>query len=135
MVAALLGQIPGISNWLCGSAITYRESVKQQWLGVSADTLAAHTAESLETTREMAIGVLKKSSEATFSAAVTGHLGPDAPPELDGRIFVAVAARVSIEPAVIRAEPCQLTSTLRVDRQLEAAHWVFQMLRVQLEST
>jgi nicotinamide-nucleotide amidase len=133
LVAALLGQCPGVSEWLCGSAVTYRESVKQQWLSVAAETLEEFTAESLETTCEMAIGVLQKTGEAGFSAAVTGHLGPDAPPEIDGRIFLAVATLDAKEPKILAAESCQLTSPTRVDRQHEAANHVFQLLMRWLE--
>ena len=135
LVAALMGEIPGISNWLCGSAVTYRESVKQRWLDVAADTLASHSAESIETTCEMAIGVLEKTSEANLSAAITGHLGPDAPLELDGKIFVAIAARKSEQSEIIVAESCQLESSMRVDRQFEATGRVLELLSIQLRKS
>lgn len=132
LVVALLGQIPGISNWLCGSAVTYRESAKKQWLDVSAETLAQHTAESLETTCEMAVGILSKTSEASYSAAVTGHLGPDAPQAIDGKIFVAVARRVDDSIEITSSQSFPLTSSSRIDRQHEAAQIVFDALLVQL---
>ncbi len=134
LAAALLGQIPGISNWLCGSAVTYRESVKQDWLGVSEETLAQHTAESLETTIEMAIGVLRNTREATWSAAVTGHLGPDAAPDVDGRIFVAVATGSSAESKIVAVESFQLRSPTRVDRQFESANHVYKLLVASLDN-
>lgn len=134
LAAALLGQHAGISNWLCGSAVTYRESVKRQWLDVSPETLEQHTAESLETTREMAVGVLGKTREATISAAVTGHLGPDAPLELDGKIFVAVARRVENSSEVTVAQAFQLKSSSRIDRQYETADLVLGTLLDQLQS-
>ena len=34
MAAALLGGCPGISAWLCGSAVTYREATKTRWLDI-----------------------------------------------------------------------------------------------------
>ncbi len=129
LVAGLLGQSPGISNFLCGSAVTYRESVKQKWLGVSAETLQLHTAESLETTNEMAVGVLDSTAEANFSAAVTGHLGPEAPNEIDGVIFVAVAKRNSNAVEIVAGKRFKLESESRIDRQFESAKCVFETLR------
>lgn len=129
LVAALLGQVPGISNWFCGSAVTYRESVKTGWLGVSNEILQQQSAESLATTSEMAIGVLQKTEEATFSAAVTGHLGPDSPPEIDGRVFISVAKRVGESVEIAITETVQLNYSRRVDRQYEAAKLVLDVLR------
>lgn len=127
MVVALLGQVPGISNWLCGSAVTYRESVKQQWIGVSSKTLHEKTAESTETTQEMAIGVLERTPEASFSAAVSGHLGPGAPMEVDGQVFVAVATRIE-KPVILAAETFHLIAAHRTDRQYEASNCVFKLV-------
>lgn len=132
MVAALLGQIPGISEFLCGSAVTYRESVKQQWIGVSAATLSEHSAESLATSDAMAIGVLNVSREATISAAVTGHLGPGVPLDLDGRIYVSLAVRDSESIKCCRSESFQLIASSRVDRQYESAGRVLELLLTQL---
>ncbi|MCA9159342.1 MAG: CinA family protein, partial [Planctomycetales bacterium] len=33
-VAATLGELPGISQWLCGSLVVYRNASKSAWLGV-----------------------------------------------------------------------------------------------------
>lgn len=134
LVAALLGQLPGISNWLCGSAVTYRESVKMEWLGVSQRTLSLQTAESLATTSEMATGVLRKTEEATFSAAVTGHLGPDAPSDRDGTVFVAVAKRMRDTVEIANTRTVQLESSTRVDRQHESAKSVLDLLLLELFS-
>jgi len=128
LVAALLGQVPGISNYLCGSAVTYRASVKQDWLGVSAEVVETHTTESIETTMAMAIGVLNKTQEANFSAAITGHLGPDAPPEIDGKVFVAIAARIDGSVEIVLKHEAQLNSATRMERQYEAAATVLERL-------
>ena len=127
LVAALLGSVPGISEYLCGSTVTYRESAKQQWLGVKQDTLAQFTAESMETTVEMATGVLGKTSEANFAAAITGNLGPDVDSDLDGLIFVVVARRNSDGESVIEVlskQSFNLKTETRLDRQQEAADLV-----------
>lgn len=132
LVAAVLAQVPGISNFLCGSAVTYRESVKQNWLEVSAETLARHTAESIETTFEMAQAVLAKTDEATWSAAVTGHLGPGAPPEVDGRIFVVVAKKAAGSIGFVLESSFQLLASSRVERQSEAASIVLKCLAQEI---
>ena len=129
LVAGVLGQIPGISKWLCGSAVTYRESAKKEWLGVSSTTLATHHAESIETTREMALGVLRKTSEAKYSVAVTGHLGPDAPPALDGQIFIAVAVRADEEARIYSTDCLKLSSLERVARQYESVDCVLSCIK------
>jgi nicotinamide-nucleotide amidase len=88
----------------------------------------------METTIEMAIGVLQKTREASLSAAITGHLGPEAPPEVDGKIFVAVANGSPVETKIVASESFQLTSQSRVDRQFESASHVFKLLVSKLDS-
>ncbi len=120
MVAAYMGSVPGISNFLCGSAVTYRQQTKQDWLSVPQPLLDQHTPESVEVSACMAEHVLAETPEASWSLATTGHLGPDAPREIDGVVFIAIARRAS-EISVIHTTRLQLTTTERVDRQAEAA--------------
>ena len=42
---------------------------------------------------QMALAILEKTPEATLAAAITGHLGPGAPADQDGQVFMAVARR------------------------------------------
>ena len=119
MAAALLAGVPGVSNYLCGSAVTYRVDTKSQWLGVSADFIEAHTAESPETSLAMAIGILERTPEAEIAAAITGHLGPGAPPEKDGVVHIGIASRTG-EGQKTAWESFTLESTGRVQRQQEA---------------
>ncbi len=88
-----LTKIPGISANHCGGVVVYRETTKQAYLQVSAKLLKEKGAVSEEVAQAMALGVLNKTPEATLSAAVTGHLGPDAPEELDGVVYLACALR------------------------------------------
>ena len=118
LAAALLGECPGISAWFCGSAVTYREATKTQWLEVSPTVLKQFSAESLMTTQKMAQAVLDKTPEANFSAAITGHLGPQAPAGSDGKIFMAIAFRNQAE---VQRQEYQLKQTDRSSRQHEAA--------------
>ena len=93
MVSACLASVPGISNSLCGSFVTYRPMSKRRWLKVSQQTIDECTTESTEVAQEMAMGALRETPEATWSVAVVGHLGPEAPQEKDGHVFICVARR------------------------------------------
>jgi nicotinamide-nucleotide amidase len=128
LVAAELAKIPGVSEWLCGSAVTYRCDTKTKWLGVRADDIQRYTAVSSQVAEQMASGVLTRTPEASVSASVTGHLGPDAPQEQDGVIFIAVAIRVGLESKVVETKRHLLKSTDRESRQQEAATTVIKDL-------
>ena len=121
LVCATLGEIPGISHLLCGSAVTYRDDTKRRWLEVSEGLLAQHTAVSAPVATQMAVGVLTKTAEAHVAMSVTGHLGPDAPADLDGLLFIGIASRreLSIETGEVRHYRLQTNN--RLDRQVESA--------------
>jgi len=121
LVAATLTAIPGVSNWFCGSAVTYRDRTKIQWLGVSTDTLIQHTAVSRETAREMAHGTLHATAEADLALSVTGHLGPEAPAHLDGIVWLGCARRRGNSIEDQSPTRHTLTSQSRAERQCEAA--------------
>lgn len=129
LVSASLAAIPGISRWLCGSAVTYQESAKVEWLGVSPAELKKHSAVSARVTRAMAAGILSRTPEAELAVAVTGHLGPAAPHELDGTLFIVGLARAGslTEPALHQSA---LHSESRPERQIEAATAVLDLTRL-----
>lgn len=126
LVAASLASIAGISRWLCGSAVTYQEQTKIDWLGVSAEQLRRCSAVSQEVALAMAQGALERTTTAQLAVAVTGHLGPGAPVELDGTIFIAAAQRDQQ-----RAQPLSkrvvLAAMQRHGRQQEAAACVLKV--------
>ncbi len=126
-MSASLAKIPGISDWLCGSAVTYREATKSQWLGVSSEDLASYTAVSEQVVQQMAVGVLAKTDEADLAASITGYLGPSAPQGRDGLIFVGLCRRNesdnTLSTHVLRH---RLSQPGRVARQEEAAGFVLQ---------
>ena len=95
LVAAELGQIPGISEFFCGSMVVYRTPTKTAWLGISSELLddPAVGPVSAEVTIALAQAVLEKTPEATIAAAITGHLGPGAPAEMDGQVHCAMVRR------------------------------------------
>ncbi len=132
LISAQLAKIPGVSDWLCGSAVTYRCDTKIQWLGVSAGAIASHTAVSEPVASQMAEGVLARTPEASLAASITGHFGPDAPEGFDGVVFVGIAAR-SGEGATVKVRRHQLNHQERVDRQTEAAELVLRLVLKELE--
>ena len=103
LVAATLAGIPGASQWLCGSAVVYRNATKTAWLGVSSEILSDPDRGDVcrETAIRMAEGVLAVTSEAAVAISVTGHLGPKAPLSMDGMIYVGWAERNQGSPEVL----------------------------------
>ena len=135
LVAASLGRVPGISRHLCGSLVTYRDAAKTSWLGVPPLDLQRHTAVSEAVARLMASGALTVTPDADLAASVTGHLGPDAPPQQDGIIYLGLAERhpETGEIAVVQVRRCQLIASQRLPRQREATLCVLALLQEHLE--
>ena len=90
-VAAALTSVPGVSEVFAGSLVTYREDSKRRWIGVDAEAIVKDTAVSAAVAHMMARGALRQTPEADKAVSITGHLGPDAPAELDGIAFVGIA--------------------------------------------
>jgi nicotinamide-nucleotide amidase len=93
LAAAQLAPAEGVSDVLLGSVVTYHAHAKQKLLGVSASTLAVYSAESQQTTNEMALGLHKHLPQADVCVAVTGLCGPGAsatPEKPVGTVFVTV---------------------------------------------
>jgi PncC family amidohydrolase len=133
LASAALATIPGISHWHCGSAVTYREQTKVDWLGVSAAAIALATAVSSEVSRQMAMGALTRTGEAHLSASITGHLGPNAPAGLDGVIFLALARREKQRIVIEATSRHTLHQTGRVERLHEAATLLLRTVALHLE--
>ena len=74
-VAQAVTAIAGSSEWFERGYVTYSDAAKQEMLGVSARTLAAHGAVSEQTAREMVAGALVH-SRAQVAVAITGIAGP-----------------------------------------------------------
>ncbi|MEK6270780.1 MAG: nicotinamide-nucleotide amidohydrolase family protein [Planctomycetales bacterium] len=136
LVAARLTSIAGASDILCGSMVSYRDLTKREWLGISATELEKFSSVSREITHAMAIAVLAETPEASLAAAVTGHLGPDAPPELDGALFVTVVFRDpdSNGDRTLIEDEYRLEASPRVARQAEAADFVLRQIEKSLDT-
>lgn len=96
MLASGLVPVQGVSNVLLGSIVTYQARAKQDLLGVKQKTLELYTAESQQTTNEMALGLKRRLPHADVCVAVTGLCGPGAsetPDKPVGTVFVTVLFR------------------------------------------
>ncbi|MBW3129093.1 MULTISPECIES: CinA family protein [Hymenobacter] len=92
LVAAQLAPVQGVSEVLLGSVVTYHAEAKQKLLGVKKSTLTTYSAESQQTTNEMAQGLHRK-LPAEVCVAVTGLCGPGASESPDkpvGTVFVTI---------------------------------------------
>ena len=117
LVAASLARLPGISEYLCGSAVVYRLETKSKWLDIPAALLNDPGPVSDVIASLMAERVLALTPEADFAVSITGHLGPNAPNGLDGVVYVGVARReVPHNPGSMR------TLTSRHQLPLEQEH-------------
>lgn len=93
LMASTITGIPGTSEVFCGSLVTYRPLSKRKWLSVKRKTIESFTTESHEVVKEMAVGALETTPEAKWSLAIVGHLGPNAPADKDGLVWVCIASR------------------------------------------
>lgn len=132
LISAELAKLPGVSDWLCGSAVTYRCQTKVEWLGVSAEAIDQYTAVSSQVASQMATGVLEKTTEASISASITGHFGPGAPDGFDGVVFIGLALRKASGLPTVEVTRHQLTKKQRQNRQAEAAELVLQLISDRL---
>jgi nicotinamide-nucleotide amidase len=74
-IAHLITSIAGSSEYYLGSVIAYSNEVKENVLGVSPETIAAHGAVSEATVTAMAHGTLK-TIKADIALAISGIAGP-----------------------------------------------------------
>lgn len=75
LIAYALTEIAGSSDYFVGGLVSYSDALKENELGVDADTLARHGAVSAQTCVAMAEGARKRYG-ADVAIAVTGIAGP-----------------------------------------------------------
>ncbi|MEY4917194.1 MAG: hypothetical protein RL616_1107 [Verrucomicrobiota bacterium] len=97
-IAHRLTNVPGASAIFLGGVVSYANSAKETFLGVTADSLAAHGAVSEAVAREMAVGARAKFG-ADFALAVTGIAGPGGgtTEKPVGTVFIALASATGVE--------------------------------------
>ena len=91
-VAKVCTDLAGSSAWFERGFVTYSNAAKQEILGVSAATLAAHGAVSEQTVLEMVNGVARN-SRAQWGLAISGVAGPGggSPQKPVGTVWIAWA--------------------------------------------
>ena len=75
MISQLLASVPGASEYYLGSVTSYANSVKENVLGVPAETIEKNGAVSSECVARMAEGV-RKLTGSDYSIATSGIAGP-----------------------------------------------------------
>jgi len=93
LIAATLARVPGMSTVLAGGFVVYQVESKVAWLNVSSALIEQHGVVSSEVAQLMADAALRNTPHATISVSITGHLGPDAPDNLDGIAWLGFARR------------------------------------------
>lgn len=92
LLTSVLTDVSGSSSYVKGSIVSYSNAVKEQLVGVRAETLATQGAVSPETAREMAEGVRERIG-TDFGIGITGIAGPDLgqTEQPTGLVYIAVA--------------------------------------------
>ncbi len=91
LLAKRITDISGASNVLGSSFVTYCNQAKMKLLGVSPETIAAHTEVSAQCALEMARGV-RRLSGADIGVSTTGYAGPTGGTEENpvGTVFIGL---------------------------------------------
>lgn len=128
-VAALLTDLPGVSQSFPGGAITYSNAEKTRQLGVLESTLLNHGAVSEPVVQEMARGVRERFG-TDWGVAVSGIAGPDGGTEEKpvGTVWIAVAGPDGTCKSKVYCWP----GTREQVRAL-SAYWALNLVRRQLE--
>ena len=123
LIAATLARVPGMSRRLAGSFVVYQIDSKVAWLGIDPDLIRRHDVVSREVAEAMAIKALDHTPHASIALAITGHLGPDAPPDLDGTAWLAIAKRAGgVVAKKLLLEPGPEPSPRTTDAAIQVRH-------------
>jgi len=106
LIAKLVTDIAGSSDWFERGLVTYSNASKQDLLGVAPEVIAQHGAVSRETAEAMARGLLVM-TPADWGIAVTGIAGPGggSPEKPVGLVWFAWAHRAGPVEAESRQFP------------------------------
>lgn len=96
LITATLARVPGMSARLAGGFVSYQIASKVEWLGILPRTIEEFDVVSAEVAAAMSVQALRKTPQATVSLSITGHLGPDAPVQLDGIAWISIAVKSAV---------------------------------------
>jgi nicotinamide-nucleotide amidase len=133
MVGEMLTRMPGSSGAFLGGAIVYTNAEKVRQLGVSADTIIAHGAVSMETAVEMARGALERFG-SNHAVAITGIAGPvgGTPEKPVGTVWLALASQLpGIADVTIATRKLSWPSTRDQVRTL-SAWWALALIEAAI---
>lgn len=133
LIAATLARIPGMSSRLAGSFVVYQTVSKTAWLGISSEMIQQHDVVSPVVAETMAAQALDRTPHANIAMSITGHLGPEAPPGLDGVAWLAIArsGRETVTKQLqLKSDAGSNSLSCRHDRQIDA---VYQALTILLK--
>ena len=89
LVAAAIGSVPGASDVMEASFVTYSEAAKVRFADVSMDTIRTYGVVSPQTAREMAEGAFRCADCGIgVGIGITGYAGPSG--EQPGRVCIGV---------------------------------------------
>ena len=126
-VAHRLTNVPGASEVFLGGVVSYSNAAKEKFLGVCAESLAAHGAVSEAVAREMAAGAREKFG-SDFAMAITGIAGPGggSPDKPVGTVFIALASSTGV--AVKKFLNAWDRATFKEVAATQALEWLRQTL-------
>lgn len=115
LASSLVTDVPGSSEYLLGSVVTYTNGAKENLLHVQHDTLEKYGAVSRETACEMAIGV-RNLLQSDYGVSITGNAGPGkSEGKPVGLVYIAVANQ-----KIVYCQEHHFTST-RTENKLRIA--------------
>ncbi|MEP6681705.1 MAG: CinA family nicotinamide mononucleotide deamidase-related protein [Parafilimonas sp.] len=97
-IAHLITSVAGSSAYFKGSVVSYDNSIKENFLHVTNETLSAYGAVSEETVKQMITGILK-TMQTDYAVAVSGIMGPGGGSQEKpvGTVWIAVGNSEKIE--------------------------------------
>lgn len=121
LVSSLVTDVPGSSEYLLGSVVSYTNMAKEKLLHVQSETLEQFSAVSRETACEMAEGV-RNLLGSDIGVSITGNAGPGASEGKPvGLVYIAVAM-----DTVVYCQEHHFTST-RTENKLRIAQTAISM--------
>ena len=106
LIAKFLTDISGASAVFWGGVVSYDNSVKENVLGVSHQTLLSVGAVSNDTACQMAVGV-KNLLKTDIGISTTGIAGPGGgtPEKPVGTVYIAIAYKDTVEGFLLNIDP------------------------------